>query len=158
MTSNASGERVGEPREPRAGDRLTRRQHADDARSRRRRRGLHGRLDGHDRNGPRLSQQVDGEARRGVAGDHDGLGALRHEEVDDGRRALADDLDRLVAVRGMAGIGHVDQVLARQLAADFAQQRESADAGVEDADGFGAHGALWSKGVVGPPGIEPGTP
>ena len=131
----AVGPCFGEPREPRAGDRLPRRQHADDA-------GLGGgggRLDGRlnrdERQRPPRAQRLDGDARRRVARDDDRFHRLLEQRVDNVERALLNVFDRLVAIGRVRGVRDVDQVLGRQLPLDFEQHRHAADAGIEDADG-----------------------
>jgi hypothetical protein len=79
--------------------------------------------------------------RRSVARDHDGRGALAHEELRERERALANVILRLVAVRYVTRVRDVEQRHARQLRADMPEDRQAADAGVEDADRASASGA-----------------
>ena len=91
-------------------------QHADDARLRARDGRLDGRLDGHDRQVEPRAQPLDRHAGHGVAGHHDRLDALRDQEIHDGKRTVLDVGRRPIAVRRVARVGHIDQVLVGQLA------------------------------------------
>jgi hypothetical protein len=81
---------------------------------------------------PRVAEH--GRAR-GVAGDHQGLHALRDEVVEALQCVLAHLADGLGAVRLPRGVAEVDQRLVRQLVDHRPGHGQPAETGVEDADG-----------------------
>ena len=78
--------------------------------------------------------RLDGGHGGGVAGHHQRLDAAPEQKFRHGQGALDHELLGLVAIRRVAGIGEVQQMLVRQLRADVAQHRQPAHAGIEHAD------------------------
>jgi hypothetical protein len=98
--------------------------------------GLHGGLHSDDRDVWEFVAQVCGGAGGGgVARDDERLAAALEEEFRERAAAFDDEFGRLVSVGNVSGIRDVDQVLVRKNVADFPEDRESADAGVEYTDG-----------------------
>ena len=80
-----------------------------------------------------------GDRGRGVAGDHDRLDVALHEPIE---RLAGERQDLLVGARPVGCPGVVAKVhrrLGGQPAEDLAEDRQTADAGVEDADRSGVH-------------------
>ena len=95
--------------------------------------GLERRLDSHDGNvGMGGAQRRRRHGRRGVAGNHDRLGALRDEALGDVAREVEYLGLGLLAIGGVRGVAEEEEVLVRELGDERAQHADAADAGVED--------------------------
>lgn len=112
---------------------------SDHAAARGRHRRLHGRLHADERQRIGRAQMLDRGDRRGVAGDDDQLGSGSDQLLGDRHAACPDLRLGLAAIRAVAAVGEIDQLLGRQLAPDLAQHRQAADAGIEYADRRRAH-------------------
>lgn len=86
-----------------------------------------------------LAKVGDGSGRSGVAGDDDELGVRFDQPVGDGEGTLAHLARVAGAVGEVRGIGEVDGAFAGGEAAEFAENTEPADAGIEHADGSRVH-------------------
>ena len=102
---------------------LRRREDAHDTRSRSRNRRFDGGFDRHYRQVVAGAQRIDGNAGCRVAGDDDGLGALRAQELHDGNGTSAHVVFGTVAVRRVAGVGNVNEILGRQFASNLTEHR-----------------------------------
>ena len=99
------------------------------------RRGLERGLDAHDHDVGVGGTQRGGRDRGGrVAGDHDGLGALCQEALDDAAGELEDLRLVLLAVGGVCGVAEEAEVLVGQLGDERPQNADAAHAGVEHPD------------------------
>ena len=114
---------------------LGRGQHADHAGLRRRCRRLQGRFHADDRQLKARAQQVNGHSRGRVTGDDDGFGMPADQKLGDGGRSLFDEGVRSLAVRGVCGIGHIQQILAGERLPDLSKHGQAADTGIEHANG-----------------------
>src|SRR5687768_871999 len=74
-----------------------------------------------------------------VAGDHDGLHALRQEPLEDLEAVAANGLGRFRPVGNPGGVAEIDRGLVREPLEDGAGDGEAADPGIEDADRRGVH-------------------
>ena len=124
-----------EPRNGGACERLARGKHADDAGPRAQRCRLDGRLHGHQGHGAPRAELLDGHDGHCVAGDDDRLDPNRKQKLGDGRSPLDDEAGVSLAVRGVGRVCHVKQVLCGQLTPDGVENGETANTGIEDADG-----------------------
>ena len=70
----------------------------------------------------------------GIAGHDDGLDALVDHPAADAEAAFEDEFVGFFAVRRVARIGEIDQVFVGQIAMDRMQDRQTAQARIEDAD------------------------
>jgi hypothetical protein len=116
------------------GERGLGREHADDAAAGALRRGFHARLhsdDGQGVFGPKGPDRLD---RGGIAGDHEDLRAVAEEVVGDLEDALLDDLGTLRAVGAPGGVADVVERGGGDEPVDLTQDRETTDAGIEQAD------------------------
>mmetsp|Transcript_42342 Transcript_42342/g.99586 ORF Transcript_42342/g.99586 Transcript_42342/m.99586 type:complete len:322 (-) Transcript_42342:397-1362(-) len=136
--------------QPRTGRRRRCRQQADAPIVRRRDSGLDAGLGAHEQPiRPSSPQRLDGMGCRRVAGDHDQVGAALDQMLADREAPGADVLGAAVAVGSVGGVRQVAQAGGGEQRAKFAQHREAADAGIENADlaalrGVGVHGLRQS--------------
>ncbi len=84
---------------------------------------LERRFDADDRCIEARAQPRDCRCRGGVARHHYRLGVLIEQVVGDQQRTLDDEFSRFAAVRGVAGIRHVQQVFVGQVSANAPQHR-----------------------------------
>jgi hypothetical protein len=100
---------------------------------------LHRRLHAHDgKTGEGGPQRPQGRGGGRVATYDDALGAVLDQEADDAGGVADQRLRGLGAVGEVGLVGDVQRRLLRELGRDLTPDGESADAGVEDADGSGA--------------------
>ena len=71
---------------------------------------------------------------RGVAGDDDHLHFFLQEKLGDLERKTRDDVARFGPVRDARGVPEINRGFVGQLLNDFAQNRQSSDAGIKQAD------------------------
>ncbi len=143
----AVGVGLGQAAELVARERARGREHADAVRGTQRHGRLHAGLDAHQRQrGRRGAQRGDGRGGGGIAGDDDHLRALVAQEARDAFGAVAQEFLAAVAVRRVGCVGGVEQFGVRQAGADRLHHRESADAGIEDADAHRLRRGDWRQG------------
>ncbi len=103
--------------------------------------GLHRRFDRrfHPQNGKAVfpAQKADGRAGRGVAGDDDGDGAPPRQKADRFVGVAHDLFPGLFPVRDVVGVGVIEEPRLRQRQKGLVQDRDSADAGIENPDFHG---------------------
>ena len=89
-----------------------------------------------------LAQGADGGSGGGVAGDDQHAAALCNQVFANSNNPAADKVVGLVAVGHMGCVGKVEQVSAGQRASNCREDREAAEAAVEDANHWVDRGAF----------------
>ena len=82
---------------------------------------------------------------RGIAGNHQRLGALLAEKTGHHIATLTDEFRGFLAIRNVPAIGEVQQRLIGQQALNFSQYRQTADTGIEHADRRLTHAAIHRR-------------
>lgn len=118
------------------------------------RRGLHGGHHADEGQVEEMAEIGDGCGGSGVAGDDDELGVGLDEAMGDGKGALAHFTRVAGAVGEIRGIGEVNGAFAGSEAAEFAENAEPADAGIEHADGSRVHPVKHTASMNLPPPTE----
>ncbi len=90
--------------------------------------------------GQGFPQGGNGECGGGVASDDDGFAGAVEEELADFLRVTGDGGLAFAAVGDARGVADVENVFMRELLAQGGDDGESADAGIENADGGGVGG------------------